>query len=126
MPKQRQKVTVEQVEQALIANGGWITKTAQALGVSTQAVSKRVKGSERLQKVVEDVKAKYLDLAESKLIQKINDGDLGAICFYLKCQGKERGYVEKHQLEASGNISVSLVAPEQYETPEAWEANKSK
>lgn len=58
--------------------------------------------------MVDDVKAKYLDLAENKLLQKINDGDLGAICFYLKCQGKHRGYIERQQIDTtiSGGITV--------------------
>jgi hypothetical protein len=102
MAERRRKVTIEQIEQALIANGGWYTKAANALGVSHQAISKRVAKSERLQKAVEEVKAKYLDLAESKLLQKINEGDLGAICFYLKCQGKDRGYIERMQNEVTG------------------------
>lgn len=108
MVERRKKVTIEQIEKALIANGGWYTKTAAALGVSHQAISKRVAQSERLQKVVDDVKAKYLDLAENKLLQKINDGDLGAICFYLKCQGKHRGYIERQQIDTtiSGGITV--------------------
>jgi hypothetical protein len=95
------KLTIDQIEQALRANGGWFTQAAKALGVSHQAISTRVQKSERLQRVTEDVKAQYLDLAESKLMQKIKDGDLGAICFYLKCQGRQRGYVEKAKLDAN-------------------------
>jgi len=102
------KLTVDQIEQALRANGGWFTQAAKALGVSHQAVSKRVQQSERLQQVAEDVKAQYLDLAESKLMQKIKDGDLGAICFYLKCQGRHRGYVEKHKHEHTGENGAAI------------------
>jgi predicted transcriptional regulator len=109
MAERRRKVTIEQIEQALIANGGWFTKAANALGVSHQAVSKRVAKSERLQKAVEEVKAKYLDLAESKLLQKINEGDLGAICFYLKCQGRQRGYIEKAKIDANVTMQEPMV-----------------
>ena len=99
MSKPTKKLTIEQIEQALISNGGWFTQAAKALSCSHQAISKRVQQSERLQQVVEDVKAQYLDLAESKLLKKIRDEDLGAICFYLKCKGKERGYIEKQQVD---------------------------
>ena len=108
------KVTIEQLEQALKAHGGWQTQAAKALGISFQAVSKRVNQSERLQQVVAEVKAQYLDLAESRLMQKIKDGDLGAICFYLKCQGKERGYVEKQHIDNTSSDG-SMSPPQRIE-----------
>jgi hypothetical protein len=36
-----------------------------------------------------------LDMAEGRLMKKIGDGDTTSILFYLKTQGKDRGYVEK-------------------------------
>jgi len=93
--------TIEEIEEALEKTGGWQTQAAKQLGITVQAVSKRIKGSERLQKKLAEIKGHYLDLAEFKLIEKIKTGDLGAICFYLKCQGKERGYIEKQQIDAN-------------------------
>lgn len=42
------------------------------------------------------------DLAESKLIQAINNGELTGIIFYLKTKHKARGYVERSEQEFSG------------------------
>ncbi len=109
MAERRRKVTIEQIEQALISNGGWFTQAAKALGCSHQAISKRVQQSERLQRAVEDTKARYLDLAESKLVEAIKNGESWAICFYLKCQGRQRGYVEKAKVDANINAQEPLV-----------------
>ena len=38
------------------------------------------------------------DFAETKLHELIKDGNVIATIFYLKCQGKKRGYVEKNEL----------------------------
>jgi hypothetical protein len=46
-------------------------------------------------KVVEDIEAITLDFAESKLHKKIQEEDLTAILFYLKCKGKKRGYIDR-------------------------------
>lgn len=43
-----------------------------------------------------------LDLAEGKLLSAINNGELTAILFYLKTQGKHRGFVERSEQEVSG------------------------
>ena len=45
-----------------------------------------------------------VDLAESKLIEAIKNGNLTAIIFFLKTQGKSRGYVERsgHDLTSDG------------------------
>ena len=87
---------------ALVACGGFISYAAKMLGCSQSNISQRVKKSPYLQEVLHDCTCDHLDLAEHQLITKIKDGELGAICFYLKCKGKHRGYIEKMQQELSG------------------------
>ena len=41
------------------------------------------------------------DLAEGKLMQRINSGDTTAIIFALKTKFKNRGYIEKRELTAN-------------------------
>lgn len=108
--KTHEKVTIEQFEKALRNNGGWFAHTATALGLTHQAVSRRVKGSTHLQKVVADTKAEHLDLAESKVIRAIKNNEPWAICFYLKCQGKERGWVERQEHGHVGELNINVVS----------------
>ena len=86
---------IEQIERALKANGGFIAKTAKSLNVRYQTIWERIRRSPRLKQFYEEIRESYIDLAESKLLVKVREGDLGAICFFLKCQGKKRGYIEK-------------------------------
>ena len=48
-----------------------------------------------LQEVQASIHDQYLDLTEHALIKQIKEENLGAIIFYLKCQGKKRGYIER-------------------------------
>jgi len=86
---------IEQIEKALKANGGFISQAAKSLNVRYQTIWERIRRSSRLKQSYEEIRESYLDLAESKLLVKIREGDLGAICFFLKCQGKKRGYIER-------------------------------
>ena len=105
----RQNRTVAQCAEAIRNAGGFITVAAKQLGMSHPALSKRVKNSEALQQVLNETKEQYLDLAESQLVEAVKDRESWAICFYLKCKGKDRGYVEKQQIDnTSSDGSMSL------------------
>ena len=58
-----------------------------------------------------------LDFAESQLHKQIQDNSTSATIFYLKTQGKKRGYVERQELDlSSGNeqinkIEIEIVEP---------------
>ena len=97
------------MDEALKASGGWMSQAAKMLGVNTSTVSRRVAKSQRLQQTITDMKALYLDIAESELLKKLKNGDLGAICFYLKCQGKERGYIEKVYHGTESNKAIEII-----------------
>lgn len=98
-------LTEKQIEAALVATGGFISHTAQMLKVSQVAIYKRISRSKALTRARADIQESQLDIAESKLIEKIKAGDLGAICFYLKCKGKSRGYVERQTVIVKGDES---------------------
>ncbi|MDA3832094.1 MAG: hypothetical protein PF495_01725 [Spirochaetales bacterium] len=107
-PKKKKKqkgrgyLTIKQIETALLGTGGFVTYAAKKLNCTHQNIKKRIDGSPYLQEVMDSIHEGYLDLSEHALLKRIRDEDLGAICFYLKCQGKKRGYVEKQQLEHTG------------------------
>jgi hypothetical protein len=42
---------------------------------------------------VKDIDLKTLDIVEKLLLEEINKGNMGAIQFYLKTKGRNRGYV---------------------------------
>lgn len=52
-------------------------------------------------------------MAENKLATKISDGDTTCLIFFLKTQGKKRGYIERQELDADVNGKVTV----QWEEP---------
>jgi hypothetical protein len=90
------------IENALRASGGFISRAARRLGKDHSSISQRIKKSPRLQEVLNEILESQLDIAEDQLMKLMAEGSLGAICFYLKCKGKHRGYVEKQEINFTG------------------------
>jgi len=41
---------------------------------------------------------KRIDIAEGQLWRLVQEGNLGAVIFFLKTQGKSRGFTERHEI----------------------------
>jgi hypothetical protein len=91
----RESFTVDQVAEALSAAGGVQADAARILNCSRSTLNGYVRRYPTLQELIIQTREETLDLAESQLIKKVKDGNMTAIIFYLKTQGKQRGYVEK-------------------------------
>ena len=92
------RVNDAQIEKALQATGGFMSLAAQRLGCSYKTVWRRVQGSAKLQAALTEICDKKQDVAEAALMKAIGSGEAWAVCFYLKCKGKARGYVERQEL----------------------------
>ena len=102
MAKKDRVHSIKEILTALDKSGGRVADAAKSLGVSYQAIYKRIKKHPELLEKMETIRESYLDLAESKVVTAVNNGQPWAICFYLKCQGKHRGWVETVRNEHSG------------------------
>lgn len=71
-----------------------ISATCDALGISRGTFYKWKKDSAKLSEMLSYIDESLIDFAESKLLEKIQDGDTTSIIFFLKTKGKDRGYVE--------------------------------
>lgn len=130
-----QKVSTEDIKTALLSCAGveclaaaWLCdiKTKQkraecemlgkpfdekkdAVKISRQAIHKRILRSPELRAVTEDLEETKLDLAEKYLFDLMKGGNLGAICFYLKCKGKKRGYIERQEFTGADGDPLAPV-----------------
>jgi hypothetical protein len=104
-------VSESQIAEALRASGGFYAAAGAMLGISGSGVGYRVRRSEHLKQVVKDTKENMLDIAESELLKKIKSGNMTALCFFLKCRGKERGYIERSEVDTriTGQSGVMVV-----------------
>lgn len=75
-------------------NMGIKTKACVESGLSVKLINKYIKEDIEFKQKCEEVKEICLDFAEDQLFQLIKDKNKEAILFYLKSQGKTRGYTD--------------------------------
>lgn len=67
-----------------------------------------------LNKAIEEGRDTLLDMAENRLAKNISEGDTTSLIFFLKTQGKHRGYVERQ--ENNTNLNVTGIKPIEWVT----------
>jgi uncharacterized protein YwgA len=95
--------TDQQIVDAVTEARGMVSVAARKLGISRRTIYNRMKSSGEIAAAVEDSREFTTDVAELKLFQAIEKGEAWAVCFYLKCQGQSRGYIERHKHELTGS-----------------------
>jgi len=116
----RQKATIEQCAEALRLNMGFISKAANAVNITAGAMSKKIKRSKVLQKILADILEQQLDFSESILFKNMKQTEnlsvaQKAVEFHLRYKGKDRGYIEsqRHILEGGDRpVAVKLIVEE--------------
>ena len=85
--------------EALRNNLGHISNACEAAKIGRRTYYDWIDKDKNFKEDVDHVQDSLLDLAESKLLENIENNENTAIIFYLKTKGKKRGYIEKQELE---------------------------
>src|SRR5690625_4564044 len=95
--------------EALQKTLGVVTSACEAAGVSRSTFYNYYREDPEFQKSVDDLSDVALDFAESKLFSQIDQNNTAATIFYLKTKGKHRGYVERQEVDHSGELQVKQI-----------------
>src|SRR5262245_50971574 len=95
----REHLTCETVTTALREFHGNMAAVGRKLGVCRSAVAHYIERHPSLKAVLEECRESMKDDAEGSLHQALLAGEAWAVCFYLKCQAKDRGYIERQEYE---------------------------
>jgi hypothetical protein len=103
----RHRSTAE-VKEELSTCHGQVYLAAERLGCWPSALYARIKKSPELQQLLDLYNGRRTDAAELKLEAAIKNGEPWAIQFQLKTKGRNRGYVERQEVETHGNLKLEL------------------
>ena len=107
----------ERFLEALRSRLGNISEACIAAKIGRKTYYRWYSADEKFREDVDTVNERNLDIAETRLLQNINKNDNTAIIFFLKTKGKKRGYVERQEIEHSGEdtsrpTTINIIAPD--------------
>ncbi len=102
------KIAKEAMISALEANLGVVTISANACGVSRKTHYMWLHKDDEYKEEVESIRGIAIDFVETKLFNRIKNDDTTSIIFYLKTQGRTRGYVERQEMDIEGSLSLTV------------------
>ena len=89
----------------LAAQGLSQEQIADVLGISERTLRNRKKESAEFAEAIKRGQSKGIALATNKLMEQVRDGNLGAICFFLKCRG---AWSEKLKIESNNTNTTRI------------------
>lgn len=115
-------LTEAKIEEALTESRGVIKAAANLLGVERSSLSRRIKKSEALTEVRDNSFSIFVDDVEKAYYDKMMETkDKIMMIFFLKCHGKERGWVERQEITGKdGEALGQVVAPVRQLNAEEW------
>jgi hypothetical protein len=105
-PQAQRRYSKSAVRDALRRSGGFISYAARRLGCHYNTVSNYLKRYPDLMEELNVIRESHIDLAESSLLQQVNEKNTQATIFYLECQGKKRGYVRNPALNLHAHVEA--------------------
>jgi hypothetical protein len=107
MPRPR-IYTDEQMIAALQDCKGMVYIAAKRIGCEADTIYKRSRSSARVRNAMAKERGEFVDMAELKLFQAVENGEPWAITMALRCLGKDRGYFTKEQVDHGEHHPVRL------------------
>lgn len=106
-----ERLTADKATAAIQQHMGNITMAAKSLGVARQTFYKFMAKHETVKDALAEARETMIDNVESRLYKAALDGEGWAVCFFLKTQGKGRGYIERAEITGAegGPLRIEYV-----------------
>lgn len=93
---------------ALRRSAGNITVACKNVGVSRDTHYRWLHDDDWYNDECSKVDEETGDMVEGELMKHIRSGNLTAIIFYCKTKLKDRGYVEKNEMDLGGDMTINV------------------
>jgi hypothetical protein len=104
----RNELSAEQVIAKIHDLHGNVSSVARFFKLSRQTMHKYINDKPSVKAALEESREKMIDNVESALYSQALAGNTTAMIFFLKTQGKSRGYVERNELTGKDGNEVTI------------------
>lgn len=101
-------ITKKAMLSALEKSLGVVTSACKSVGISRETHYKWMREDDSYKESVDDLVNVALDFAESQLHKQISKGNPTSTIFYLKTKGKNRGYIERQEIQHDGGEGLRI------------------
>ena len=101
-------VTDEQIADALEKTKGNISAAARLLECERSTIHKRIDNRPELAVMLAEAREALVDAAETAIDKLIKEGNVAAIIFTLKTQGKRRGWIERQEITGADGDPLKI------------------
>lgn len=108
MARLSERKVIDAIEKA----NGNVSVVAKSFNVSRTTMYVFLHGSEKAQEALSAAREKMIDNVESALYSQALLGNTTAMIFFLKTQGKQRGYIERTELTGAEGKPIQFVEVE--------------
>ena len=99
------KALLESLEKSL----GVVTTACKQVGIDRTTFYRYYKEDKDFKSKVDDLSNVAKDFAESQLFKQIQGGNPTSTIFYLKTKAKDRGYVERQEIQHTGDVKTEVI-----------------
>lgn len=93
-----------------VANQGMVQMSCDSVGINRTTYERWCKKDAKFVESLQAAMERKLDKIETKLLNLVEAGDTQATIFSAKCLLKQRGYVEKKDINVTGNMNVNILS----------------
>lgn len=106
------KLTTQKILAAMENCGGILSVVSGRLGVHRTTLADYIKESPELQARIAAEGEYFIDVAETSLMRLIREGNVAATIFFLKTKAKQRGYIERQEVQNVQPATIEITPDE--------------
>jgi hypothetical protein len=104
----------QSVVSLFVKKGANVAACCAAIGVTRRTFDRWYADDDTFRAAINEQRESLIDFAESQLYQLIAEKNVPAILFFLKCKAKDRGYIERQEIDHTSKgqplaTSISIV-----------------